>query len=199
MTIEAWVRPTALHSAWHTVFMKEHRDPAADTRSTPPATPPQLTYTGDRGRLPARRASLNAWSHLAGDLRRPAPTPLRQRHRGDERADTGAALTRTARCGSAATRSGASIRRRDRRGARVRPGRSRRPRSRPTVTPRSAARRSPRARSTRSAAVRVVPRRHTRNADRLSPRTRRKVHRGTDWLNCRRPVARHRRANRHRP
>ena len=48
------------------------------------------------------------------------------------------------------------------------------------------------ARSTRSAAVRVVPRRHTRNADRLSPRTRRKVHRGTHWLKNRRPVARHR-------
>ena len=97
MTLEAWVRPSALGTAWRTVLFKEqtaHMTYAlyantGDRRSRPG----RPTSAARRTRAAPRRSPTNAWTHLAHDLRRRHAAALRQRHPGASRSPSTGAMT----------------------------------------------------------------------------------------------------------
>jgi glucose/arabinose dehydrogenase/PKD repeat protein len=201
VTMEAWVRPTALGSTWRTVVIKEQ--PAqlsyalyANTSNTRPSV--HVHTSSDVGLRGPSALPLNTWSHLAGTWN---ALVMRLYVNGTEVANSplvGTALTSNSplRIGGTAVWPEWFAGQIDE--VRV----YNRALSQPQIaadrdTPiggAALARAGARAttRSNRAAGVGKVLRRHTRDADRVSPRPRRKAHRGTHWLKNKRSVARRR-------
>jgi hypothetical protein len=199
--MEAWVRPTALGSTWRTVVIKEQ--PAqlsyalyANTSNTRPSV--HVHTSSDVGLRGPSALPLNTWSHLAGTWN---ALVMRLYVNGTEVANSplvGTALTSNSplRIGGTAVWPEWFAGQIDE--VRV----YNRALSQPQIaadrdTPiggAALARAGARAttRSNRAAGVGKVLRRHTRDADRVSPRPRRKAHRGTHWLKNKRSVARRR-------
>ena len=111
MTLEAWVRP-ATGGDWRTVILKEQPGQLAYAlySSTDNGRPSAHVYSG--GDRSVRRPGGAADQRVVApddDLGRPHEPALRQRRPGRQRrADRHRRRSRQARCGSAATRSGAS-------------------------------------------------------------------------------------------
>lgn len=72
ITLEAWVKPTALNASWMNLIFKPNGDPSTQNPcyvlhgSKPSSTAPSVYFTGAASNLDAPSPlSLNAWSHLA--------------------------------------------------------------------------------------------------------------------------------------
>ena len=86
MTLEAWVRPTALGNAWRTTLMKERsratRTPSTRTGRAGRRCPPARSSRLPSGRGASAQLAASAWTHIAVDVQRHNAGGLRQRRPG---------------------------------------------------------------------------------------------------------------------
>ena len=112
MTLEAWVNPSALGRRLADGGLQADGSGMAyalyaNNGGARPAG--QVNIGGEQNAIGTAQLPMNAWTHLATTYDGSDAAPLRQRHAGREQGpDRARSRRRPRRCGSAATRSGAS-------------------------------------------------------------------------------------------
>ena len=109
MTLEAWVRPTAIGTGWRTVMLKEQPGDLIYALYAGDGTGRAATHiftTADRGVSGTTATPLNAWTHLAATYDGTTQRLYVNGVQAASRAVRARSACRPAHCASAATTSG---------------------------------------------------------------------------------------------